>query len=289
MKFAGAVVLYNPEQEVLDNMQTYLPFLDVLYVIDNSTKEYDFLENIQKIKKVKYISLNGNQGIAKALKVATETAINDGYDFLLSMDQDSKFPTKDFQYVKDYLENNDVSNLGVIAINYSGSPIKCEVDDKFKIIEVNDVITSGAFVNLNNYKKIDGYNENLFIDYVDNDLCYQFKINKFRVELFPNIFLNHKLGNIQHVKFLWYDKDIVMHSPLRYYYMYRNFNYLRKFRNKDYVDLLNSKKKDIGIKYIFRRFLFEKPHFKILKMIRQGIHDGKRGILGPYNNRRKVI
>ena len=30
MKFAGTVVLYNPDREILENMQTYLPFIDVI-------------------------------------------------------------------------------------------------------------------------------------------------------------------------------------------------------------------------------------------------------------------
>jgi len=118
-------------------------------------------------------------------------------------------------------------------------------------------------------------------------LCYQYKVNGFEIRLFPNIILNHKLGNILHVKFLWYEKDIVVHSALRYYYMYRNFHYLLNHRSSEYVKLLNTKSVDYSGKYIFRRFLFEKPHFKILKMIRKGIKHGKKGILGPYQERRK--
>lgn len=289
MKFAGTVVLYNPEDSLIENISTYLPIVDTLYVMDNSTKELDIISKVKEIDKVKYISLDGNKGIAKALKVATETASQDGYDFLLSMDQDSKFPTEDFEIVKNYILNNDMSNVGIVAINYHGNEMVYEDNNGQKdcVVSVNDIITSGSFVNLSAYKNIDGYNEELFIDYVDNDLCYQYKVNGFEIRLFPNIILNHKLGNILHVKFLWYEKDIVVHSALRYYYMYRNFHYLLNHRSSEYVKLLNTKSVDYSGKYIFRRFLFEKPHFKILKMIRKGIKHGKKGILGPYQERRK--
>lgn len=288
MKIAGTVVLYNPEESLIENINTYLPFLDKLYVMDNSTKQLDIINKVKEIEKVKYISLDGNKGIAKALNVATECAIDDGYDFLLSMDQDSKFPTDDFKIVKSYLEGNDMSKVGIVAVNYKGNEMHySENIEKDIVVDVNDIITSGSFLNLKNYRQIDGYNENLFIDYVDNDICYQFKVKNFDIRLFPNIMLDHKLGNILHVKFLWYDKDIVVHSPLRYYYMYRNYHYLLKHRDKVYLKYLTTKKTDYSAKYIFRRFLFEKPHFKVLKMIKKGIKDGKKGILGSYNDRRK--
>ena len=285
MKFAGTVVLYNPEKEVIENMQTYLPIVDVLYVMDNSTREYDFVEDIKKIDKVKYISLNGNKGIAKALKVATETAIVDGYDFLLSMDQDSKFPTGDFKFVEEYLNNNDISKLGILAINYSGSLIKSE-GDKRSFIEVNDAISSGTFLNLKNYRLIEGYNEKLFIDYVDYDVSYQFREKNLKIILLPNIILKHKLGNSKKVKFLFYKKEIIIHNPLRYYYMYRNYTYLLNTKSEKYVNFLLERRADFSLKFKIRRFLIEKPHFKILKMIRRGIRDGKRGILGPYQEKR---
>ena len=62
MKFAGTVVLYNPqdEKELLENLNSYLPFLEKLYVVDNSTKVIDFVENVKAIDKVEYISYTYN-------------------------------------------------------------------------------------------------------------------------------------------------------------------------------------------------------------------------------------
>lgn len=288
MKFAGTVVLYNPEKEILENVETYLPFIDVLYVMDNSTKKIEYVDEIKKIKKVKYISLDGNKGIAKALKDATEIAKKDGYDFLLSMDQDSKFPTEDFKYVKEYLENNDISKLGIISVNFPYSTYSSDHDNKIDVIKVRDTITSGSFLNLVNYDKIEGYNEDLFIDFVDNDICYQFIENGYDILVMPNIALNHKIGELKEVKFLWYKRKLATHSPLRYYYIYRNYNYFKKFKKGKYKEILMEKRcsRAFGARIILRRFLTEKPHFKNLKMILRGIRDGKKGILGPYQERR---
>lgn len=285
MNIAGAVILYNPDDCIIENINSYLPILKKLYIVDNSTKPCEFLDKIKSIKKVEYISMDGNKGIAKALRVATEQAIEDGFEYILSMDQDSKFPTGDFDIIKDYISNNDLSNIGVICINYTNSNIKKISNDKTLTINVDDTISSGSIVVLKNYAQINGYNEELFIDYVDNDLCYQFREKGFEIVLFPNIFLDHKLGNVKHVKFLWYNKDIVMHSPLRYYYMYRNYTYLLNHRSEEYVKFLKTKAIDYSFKFKLRRVLLEKPHFKIAKMIRLGIKHGKKGILGPYQQR----
>ncbi len=90
IKIAGVIVLYNPTIENLLNINSYIDALDLLYAIDNSeqpkTSVSDFLA---KYKKVKYIPLNENAGIAYALNLAARNSIEEGFSHLLTMDQDS--------------------------------------------------------------------------------------------------------------------------------------------------------------------------------------------------------
>ena len=104
--------------------------------------------------------------------------------------------------------------------------------------------------------------------------------------IFPNIYLNHNLGNRQEVRFFWKKLKILVHSPIRYYYMYRNYNYLMKYRSKEYVQLLKTKASNFDFKHFIKRIILEKNHIKNFKMIRKGIKDGKKGLLGPYQERR---
>lgn len=55
MKIGGCVVLYNPEAKVMENIQSYLPFLEQLVVVDNSTKYTDVQEKLKKSSKIYYI------------------------------------------------------------------------------------------------------------------------------------------------------------------------------------------------------------------------------------------
>ena len=45
MKIAAAVIWYNPTKECINNISTYLEYIDQLYIIDNSNENYSHLLN----------------------------------------------------------------------------------------------------------------------------------------------------------------------------------------------------------------------------------------------------
>lgn len=283
MKLAACVVLYNPNISVLDNIQTYLPLVEKLYVLDNSTLQIDFLDKIKKVKKVKYVSLNGNKGIAKALKVASELAYQDGFNYLLSMDQDSKYPTEDFCYIENYIKNNDSSDVAQFCINYTGNAIKQDIEnvDKSKTMLINAHITSGTITNLTKYFQTEGYDEKLFIDWVDYDLCAKFKaVGGGKIVLFPNICLQHTLGKTEYFKFLFFKIPFRSYPPVRHYYMFRNYVYLLNNRDEESRKFFKSPIMNFWGK--LSRIITEKNHIKVWKMINLGIKDAKKGRMGSF-------
>lgn len=273
MKFCGVVVLYNPGDEVLDNINSYLDILDKLFVCDNSEKLNEFLlEELAQNNKIELISMNGNKGIAKALKVGMQKAIEDKYDFCLTMDQDSKFPIIDKEYLFSYFKKGDISDYGIIAVNNIQTP-----NPQHKLIETKTWITSGSFVNVKNYQLIPGFNENLFIDYVDFDINEQFyKVNK-KIAYIEDIIMEHHLGNLIEKKFLFKKIHSMNHAPIRYYYRYRNLYYLYRKDKKFYKYNLKQEKRNI-----IKMLLCEKNRKEKLKMIKRGKKDAKLGILGKY-------
>ena len=110
MKIAGVVVLYNPDDNVRTNIDSYINELDILYVVDNSPIPND---NNKKIncEKIKYISNNGNKGIANALNVGANNALKENCEWLLTMDQDSTFKDNSLSKMKELLKKlNKVNN-----------------------------------------------------------------------------------------------------------------------------------------------------------------------------------
>ena len=77
------------------------------------------------------------------------------------------------------------------------------------------------------FKKIGFFDENLFIDLVDTEWCYRAKSMGYNCVSINKVIIKQHLGD-RSVKFLNYTKPI--HSPLRMYYFFRNSIYLYKFK-----------------------------------------------------------
>ena len=94
MILSATVVLYNPQEDVFSNICSYGDLVDYLIVIDNSVTVNQNLKLKLQNKfqsKLFYIENNENLGIATALNIGTNKAINLGSAWNLTMDQDSRF------------------------------------------------------------------------------------------------------------------------------------------------------------------------------------------------------
>lgn len=278
MKICGCVVLYNPVKEVYNNILTYKNLVDKLIVIDNSSDNKENTINIELNlldNNIEYINMEGNEGIGKALRIGLDKAKKEGYDWCLTMDQDSKFPqniNKDIYYY--YLEK--YNNYGIISLNYDE-----KFNNKKELIDVKTWITSGNFINISQYKKIKGFREELFIDYVDFDLCHQFFQKNIKIGVITNIIMQHQIGKPITKRFLWRKFNCMNHSPIRYYYRYRNSRYLYKEDKKFYFKIFYH---EMIIDFL-KMILFEKNRKAKIKKIKEGLKDSKNNKLGKYEEK----
>jgi rhamnosyltransferase len=228
---AAAVVLYHTDQEaLLRNVNSYLPWVKELFVVDNSIKENQGIaDRLLKLQKnLSYIPNKHNVGIAAALNTACEQALQRGYKWLLTMDQDSFFAAEEIEkYLKIFREFfMDSTDLAVVApVSGKENAYRSELYS-----EVVSVITSGSLINLDIWKQAGGFDEKLFIDEVDHEYCYKVKSAGYRVVLVNQVQLTHRLGvNVQKGYFGMLKKsDRIIHHPLRVYFMVRNYLYVRK-------------------------------------------------------------
>ena len=275
MKIAGVVVLYNPDADFIDNISSYVNDIDLLYVIDNSEKENKVLDS----KKIKYIFNNENIGVAKALNMACEMAIKDNYNWILTMDQDTKFKPGVLDRMKDYIRNNNCSKDGILVPWHN---------TKLDIVKSDDVIdyplqvmTSGNLVNLSIYKEIGGYNEDYFIDGIDIEYCLRLKKYNYRIVRFNDVEIDHDLGDIEYHKFLGKTFLCTNHNYLRQYYIARNYRYIKEEYYDiapEYCEILTHLKLRI-----FRIVMFEKDKYRKVRNLFRGVRDYKKRIIGKYN------
>ncbi len=57
----------------------------------------------------------GNKGIAAALNVAKNRAINENYKWLLTMDQDSRFNESDIEKFKNYIKERNEEKVAIYS------------------------------------------------------------------------------------------------------------------------------------------------------------------------------
>lgn len=273
MNIITLIVLYNPSNDYLDHYLPLLDFSSKVIFLDNSTKvNQDLVDKIKRIPTAEYISLNGNQGIAKALKVGVEKAIEEQADLALTLDQDSIFPASRMNDILDILEKNKDNNYGIIGLNFNSDETSLEIED------VKWWLTSGNFIYLKNYQKLkQGFDEKLFIDGVDNAIGYQFHQIGCKVGYIKGISLKHTIGNpkVKHIGKLKF--SILNYNPIRYYYIYRNINYLYSLDQ----EFFKEDKHNIDRIMYYKILLFEKHKRKKLKAIKYGRRDAKNKVLGP--------
>lgn len=196
----GVTVLYNPTEEVFENINSYLNGLNKLYLVDNSEKENEKLKDnfIKFSSKIEYIKMNGNKGIAKALNTAKNKAIKENFEWLLTMDQDSKFESDNFIKMLELVKKYFNENIAIFSPFHK--TIENNYDNK-EIIEKDLVMTSGNLLNLKIAKKIGDFEEKFFIDEVDHDYCYRIKKQNYKIIVLNKVILNHNLGNIKKYRF----------------------------------------------------------------------------------------
>lgn len=280
-KIYGVAILYYPNQEVIANIASYIPYLHKLYLFDNSEPSTN-MDFSNQNAKIQFFADGINKGISERLNAAAKLAIAEGATWLLTMDQDSSFDSGELEkYISCFTNFGDKERVAMFGINH---------EDKFSnntcsYLETDNIITSGSLVNLDVFQKIGGFDENLFIDDVDSEYCYKANTNGFSSIKFQNILLKHSLGEVSIHRSLKNRKKTfrTLHSPLRIYYMVRNFLYVR---NKYQKQLPHSfpYRKTVIINRIKNNFLYGKEKTKLLKYVWLAYRHYKSGKMGRFSN-----
>ena len=282
MKLAAVVVLYNPDDKVRENIKSYIDSVQVVYAVDNS--DIDHSKEFSN-EKIVYIPNGSNMGIAYALNVGAKKAINDGYDWLLTMDQDSCFQENGVEQMKEFLLNSkngknkyDFEKIGLITPYH-----RTLFNENEKIPDIDSpavVMTSGNIISLKAYNEIGGFKDWMFIDAVDFDYCLNLRDHGYDIWRLVHIEMKHNLGNVVF-------KDIgkrhfysLNHSATRRYYIVRNRHYFYDMYHERWPGFCNAEIKQTMFE-AKRIVLCEKQKIKKLLAMFKGYLDYKKGITGP--------
>ena len=275
MKLAAVVVFYKPSDDNIKNIDAYKDVVDKVYVVDNTD---DDIVRIKDDKKIEYINLKENKGIAYALNTGAKKAIKEGYKWLLTMDQDSKITKKNVTDMISFLEKQkSTKDIGLVS-PYQDIGMEDIIPDN-ETDDMIEMMTSGNIVNLDAYQKIGGWKDWMFIDCVDTDFCMNLHKHGYKVLRLNKVIMEHHLGDRTFPKLFGKVYDCSNHNAMRRYYIIRNNLYICDMYKDMYPEYC---KRLIRIqKGQFKRVLvFEKDKFNKIKNMIKGYKDHKKGIKG---------
>lgn len=247
MKLAAVVVLYEPEEigleKVISNIKSYSPCCEKLYIVDNSQKTHEKIKD--KFHSCAYISNKNAGGIAGAQNRGCLMAMKDGFEWCMTMDQDSSFEggqlEKYLSLASSYAQKDSLAVSFSPHIINSNKRIFWTKQIRFKILsplkkmilgkkyrphvlpeieEAVHVIASANIISLKEWDYIGRFDESLFIDEVDYDLCHRFTRNGKKIIVFNTVHLKQVFGKTQ--PFTLLIKYHPSYSDTRLYYAFRN-------------------------------------------------------------------
>jgi rhamnosyltransferase len=287
-KIAGVLVCYNPNiEELSECVLSIIPQIDKLYIVDNTDKQ-SFLINtdiIQMERKIELLELKENIGIAAAQNIGIQKAIENNFEAVLFLDQDTKPPENLVEELLSGIrqlekEGNKVATIGPLVYNRdSKSEYKSLINkgkDISDFIEKDAIISSGSIILKQVYEEVGGFESDLFIDVVDFEWCWRARQKGYKSFISKKVEMEHRFGE-RSISILGVFK-LIIPSPVRHYYQYRNLVILfpRSYVPK-YWKVRSCIEKIVELVVIP---IFVKPRLKRVKFMFKGFKHGLEGIKG---------
>ena len=265
-KILAIVVTYYPEKELLvRNVQAFIEHVSKVLIWENTPSPDKLGYRYITHEKVEYYG-DGINSISRALNYAWEYANENGFDYLLTMDQDSYFENFDFYIAKTVCCKD--APAGIWTPQMNGEIVSSDYE------EIDIPITSGMLASVEIVNAIGGWNESYTIASVDDEFflqAHQCKIKKYKVK---DASLLQRFGITQVVTVFGHKLELRNYGPQRLYDIYRNnIILIRKYPKIDY---LRKNFFHYWLKAIVLVFLFERQRFKKTAAIFKGIISGLR-------------
>ena len=281
-RIAGVVVLYQPGEEVADNVSTYIGEVEVLFAVDNSDDDGNCSAGrLKEMEKVVYLANRTNLGVAAALNRGAGLALERGFDFLLTMDQDSRATPGMVRAMLDCLNVLTPGDIGIVAPFLATRPGERPVG-KADCPEVETAMTSGSLLDLRVYEKAGPFLDELFVDFVDIEYCLRLRASGYRIFRANRAVLEHRVGELMKVPMVGGDLYLTSHAPLRKYYKTRNRFFVAKRYRTLFPEFCLRDRVRFFLELV-RLLLFEGEKRQKLAMMAKGYCDYRKGRMGRYD------
>lgn len=279
MKTSALITIYFPDETVFDNVRRVASQVDSVFLCDNSPSENK--ELFANIDNVVYFWFGKNLGLSKAFNsILKQSDLFSDDDFIIFFDQDATISEKHIESLRS--EYINLAKLGydvgcLNAVYFDPRTNSLEIPKRKKYLTSNtfcvkQTMTDSMLCKYSDLKNVGFWNEDIFLDYADWELCWRFVKMKKLCCMTTIISFNHVGG--KGIKKIGFFKGTIS-VPFRQYYQTRDALYVLRY---DYVSLY------MRIKFI--NSLTVKNFFRILFLNsrKQRIHFIKKGFVDFLKN-----
>lgn len=226
----AVVVTYHPDASLLANLNALRGQVDRVVVVDNGSTNVEDVEAAATALGCDLILNDANLGIARAFNQGAQRAESEGYQWLATFDQDSQVTPGMVPGLLESAHQQPFGGyIGVVAPlhfdrntadNYHVPQHLIASEGEWRSLRTT--ISSGSLIPLSVLRQVGGFDEGLFIDFVDHDFCLRCRQRGYLVLENRSYVLTHSLGHISEHTILGRRIFCSNHSATRRYYMTRN-------------------------------------------------------------------
>jgi rhamnosyltransferase len=290
-RICAVVVTHHPRSHLDESLAVLAPQVSELLIVDNgsSAPKLAELSAAAAMAGATVLALGANRGIAHALNVGLRAAQLRGCQWLATFDQDSlASPAMLREMLHAAQSYPGAERVAVISpvhvdrrLGISLATRTAESEGPLWRVQ-RTAMTSGNLVDVAKVSAVGGFEEGLFIDYVDHELCLRLRRHGYEVLEARHARLQHSLGEVSAHPLGRQSLRVTNHSAVRRYYMSRNRlilwgRYARTEGSWVRRDMRGFVTELAGI------VLFEEQSLAKLRMIARGAWDAIRGVRGPIS------
>ena len=282
-KIIAIVTLYYPQKIHVDNVSRIAEQSDIVALYDNSP--FSNKKMYSDIKNIKFYHAGINKGLSEAFNVILKDRKMNWTenDYVIFFDQDSQIPPGHIKsLINEYRQlKSEGIPVGCIGPVFYDTSVGKEMYPR-SFVRVNNntmlvrsVVTTSMLMAYKDLKRINYWNEKVFLDLADWDMCWRLAFYGFKICLTDVSIIRHSVGVGNKKIGPFY---LRIGKPFREYYQIRDGLYVMK--NK-YTPIYF--KIRFIIMLIFRPLLhiiFLDEKIMRVKYIIKGICDYTRGITG---------
>lgn len=276
----AVIITHFPDSGFVQRLKRIAQQAKQVLVIDNGSDGQAFkrLElTLRDGENVELIRNKVNLGVATALNQGVRKALEYGYSWIVTFDQDSvpdaNMVEKMLGAWEAYPNREKLFLLGptIEFPNCTQDVLAIQPANPWE--KVTHVITSGSLFSKQAFVSVGYFLDCLFIDYVDIEYCLRLRRRGYDIVQVRDATLLHRIGDIEQRNLLGRIVRPTHHDPIRRYYQFRNAVLLCKIYRRSQAEWCKSNAIKL-MKIMCLVFLYEKRKIDNCHHILKGLWHG---------------